>query len=118
PQLDRTNVNRNTADVLRNRLMQSKSLFYIATDNSGQSTWMPWELGFEDGYRGKSAIAPVTDKEKDRFVGNEFVAIYPRVVPFDQFLAIYDVNGDRLGNFEEWRDSVPKRDCGMPKCPL
>jgi hypothetical protein len=119
-QLDRSKVTRETAEVLRKRLMQSKSLFYIVSEKSDQSNWMPWELGFEDGYRGKSAIVPVADKNRGGFVGVEFIALYPKVVPVsDNYLWIDtpDEAGD-LTHFPVWRDSIPDRKCGMPKCPL
>jgi hypothetical protein len=118
PDLNRKDVTRQTADTIRNRLMQSKSLFYVASDNAAQSNWMPWELGFEDGYRAKSAIVPVTDKSRYEFVGVEFVGIYPRVSPAPSMLLVHEPTGELLGSFETWRDSIPKRNCGMPKCPL
>lgn len=119
PQLDRTKVTKDTADVLRNRLIHSKSLFYTATENAAKSTWMPWELGFQDGYRNKSAIVPVTEGGTSQFTGVEFVAIYPRVVPITPTsLAIVEPDLTFINNFEGWRDSLPKRKCGMPKCPL
>lgn len=119
PQLDRTKVSEDTANVLRTRLMQSKTLFYAATDNAAASNWMPWELGFEDGYRGKSAIVPISDSAPNDFKGVEFVAIYPRAVPINStLLAIIQPDTTFIANFQNWRDSLPKRKCGMPKCPL
>ncbi len=79
-QLDRSKVNVETAALLRQRMRQSKSLIYLATDAATISKWMPWELGFFDGYRpGGVAIMPVLDKETDRFVGQEYLSLYPRV---------------------------------------
>jgi hypothetical protein len=43
PQLDRGNVTKTTADILRERMKYSKSLFYVTTDNAEKSKWMPWE---------------------------------------------------------------------------
>jgi TIR domain len=116
PHLDRSNVTAATAEQIRKRLMQSKSVFYIATDNAEGSNWMPWELGFEDGYRGKSAIVPVTNNQS--FKGTEFVAVYPRVQPDPGSLWIYYPDNTLDTTFETWRDRVPERNCGMPKCPL
>ncbi|WP_296555399.1 hypothetical protein [Pigmentiphaga sp.] len=48
-QLDRSKVNADTAALLRQRMRQSKSLIYLATDAATTSKWMPWELGFFDG---------------------------------------------------------------------
>jgi hypothetical protein len=116
PQLNRTNVTAATAEQIRKRLMQSKSVFYIATDNAEGSNWMPWELGFEDGYRGKSAIVPVTD-DRD-FRGTEFVKVYHRAQPDPDSLWMYRPDNSLDTRFETWRDRIPERKCGMPRCPL
>jgi hypothetical protein len=116
PHLDRTNVTASTAEQLRKRLMQSKSVFYIATDNAEGSNWMPWELGFEDGYRGKSAIVPVSNDRN--FKGAEFVSVYSRVQPDSGALWIYKPDNSIDTTFENWRDRIPDRQCGMPRCPM
>jgi hypothetical protein len=80
PQLDRSRVNAETAALLRQRMKQSKSLLYLATDAASTSKWMPWELGFFDGFQpGGVAIFPLLDNETDVFVGQEYLGLYPRV---------------------------------------
>lgn len=77
-QLDRSRVTPETADLLRNRMRACSSLIYIATDNASSSKWMPWELGYFDGYRNNAvAILPVLDDWKTSFVGQEYLGIYP-----------------------------------------
>lgn len=44
PQASRENVTVETAELLRTRMKQSKSLIFLATDNALGSKWMPWEL--------------------------------------------------------------------------
>ena len=79
-QLDRSKVNGETAALLRRRMRQSKSLIYLATDAATTSKWMPWELGFFDGYRsGGVAIMPLLDRETDGFAGQEYLSLYPQV---------------------------------------
>lgn len=79
-QLDRSKVNADTAALLRQRMRQSKSLIYLATDAATTSKWMPWELGFFDGYRPDGvAIMPVLDRETDGFAGQEYLGLYPKV---------------------------------------
>ncbi|TOP41857.1 toll-Interleukin receptor, partial [Vibrio parahaemolyticus] len=48
PQLDRSKVNESTAQLLRERMDASKSLFYVTTENAESSKWMPWECGYFD----------------------------------------------------------------------
>lgn len=78
--LARDKVNKETAQLLRTRLRQSNSLIYIATDNSSNSKWMPWELGFFDGYKPEGvAILPLLDHENQMFTGQEYLSLYPVV---------------------------------------
>ncbi|WP_163082420.1 toll/interleukin-1 receptor domain-containing protein [Acinetobacter baumannii] len=84
--LDRSKVTSKTADTLRVRMRQSKSLLYIATDNSSQSKWMPWELGYFDGYSsGKVAILPILNHQYESFSGQEYLGIYPLVQSFGSY---------------------------------
>lgn len=79
-QLDRSKVDANTAALLRQRMKQSKSLLYLATDSASSSKWMPWELGYFDGLRGgQVAVMPLVDKENDTFTGQEYLGLYPNV---------------------------------------
>ncbi|MCA8830153.1 toll/interleukin-1 receptor domain-containing protein [Hymenobacter pini] len=78
PELDRSKVNKHTASQLRERMKSCKSLFYAFSPNSSNSKWMPWELGFFDGLKGKSAILPVTDNTdySNKFIGSEYLGLY------------------------------------------
>ena len=77
PQLDRRNVTAASAEVIRARMRQCKSLVYVHTANSGGSKWMPWELGYFDGFNGAVAILPVTRNREATFEGQEYLGIYP-----------------------------------------
>lgn len=80
PQLDRSAVTKETAALLRQRMRQSKALIFVATDNTSASKWMPWELGFFDGFKpGNVAIMPVLDNESGAFQGQEYLGLYPIV---------------------------------------
>jgi hypothetical protein len=58
-QLNRDKVTKESAETVRGRIIQSKSLFFATTESAKDSRWMPWELGYMDGKKGKSAILPV-----------------------------------------------------------
>lgn len=78
PQLDRSMVNKENAGLLRRRMRQSKSLVWAATEAASDSKWMPWELGYFDGFRpNQVAILPLVDNASDAFKGQEYVALYP-----------------------------------------
>ncbi|MCA9066901.1 MAG: hypothetical protein KDA96_27730, partial [Planctomycetaceae bacterium] len=59
PQLNRAVVNRVTAETIRRRMTQCRSLFVATSQNTPASQWVPWELGFTDGLTGKAAILPI-----------------------------------------------------------
>lgn len=66
--------------MLRQRMRQSKSLIYLSSENSTSSRWIPWELGFFDGFRPNGeAIMPVLDNPSDTFKGQEYLGFYPLV---------------------------------------
>ncbi|MER9533277.1 toll/interleukin-1 receptor domain-containing protein [Mesorhizobium sp. M0309] len=102
PQLDRSKVTAITAELLRMRMKQSNSLLFLHSNNSPGSRWMPWELGFFDGYRGVIAVLPVAKTENETFVGQEFLGLYPYI---DGSPAVFWVNQgnalrSRLGSLE------------------
>ncbi|MBN8431566.1 toll/interleukin-1 receptor domain-containing protein [Microbulbifer salipaludis] len=80
PQANRESVSAETAELLRARMKQSKSLIFLATDNASGSKWMPWELGYFDGFSGGSvAVLPVLDYASSSFRGQEYLGLYPTV---------------------------------------
>lgn len=80
PQMNRSNVTASTAHLLRKRMQSSRSLFYLYSNNSTQSRWMPWELGYFDGSNGAVAIIPVEPEGKDiDFTKEEYLGLYPKV---------------------------------------
>lgn len=86
PQLDRTHVNRATAEVLRKRMRNSNRMIFISSGKSSDSRWMPWEVGFFDAAVGRVAVLPVragppdVEKEGDTaFVQQEYLNLYPTI---------------------------------------
>lgn len=77
--LDRSKVTADTADLLRTRMKQSKSLVYVHSNNSPASKWMPWELGYFDASKGAVAVLPVAKSDSETFSGQEFLGLYPYI---------------------------------------
>lgn len=77
--LSRDSLTKETARVLRQRMLSSKSLFFATTANSSGPKWMPWELGFKDGHNRKAAVLPVAQTTSETFAGQEYLGIYPYV---------------------------------------
>lgn len=79
-QLNRNSVDKDTAAALRGRMKQCRSMMYIATENSSNSKWMPWELGYFDGHKPNLvAILPLLDSQNQSFIGQEYLGLYPVV---------------------------------------
>lgn len=78
--LSRDEVTSDTAKVLQTRMKQSKSLFFATSENSSNSKWMPWELGYFDGIKDKKvAILPINTNNNfvdDTFEGQEYLGLY------------------------------------------
>jgi hypothetical protein len=80
PQLDRSNVTKATAEALRTRMKQSKSLLFATSEASKKSVWMPWELGFMDAFTtSRVAIVPMVEDYDayGGFEGQEYLGVYP-----------------------------------------
>lgn len=79
PDMKRRETNKQTAERIHNRLMNSNSLLYAQSPSAGQSNWMPWELGVVDGHTQKCFIMPVTKDAQQVTPRREYLAIYPYV---------------------------------------
>ena len=78
--LDRNTVSSATAKVLRNRLRSCTSLVYAHSENATNSKWMPWELGYFDGFRpGFVWVLPLVTSYDSEFKGQEYIGVYPTV---------------------------------------
>lgn len=79
PQLDRNNVTKKTASVIRERLKSSKTLLLAISVNASISKWMPWELGYVDGNTNRCAILPVSQSSytPNHYTGTEYLSLYP-----------------------------------------
>lgn len=84
-QTDRSQVGPATAMLLRRRMRSCESLVYAFTVNSQNSKWMPWELGYFDGFKpNRVALIPIAVSEGDKsFQGQEYLSIYPVLEKLD-----------------------------------
>ncbi|MDR7371761.1 toll/interleukin-1 receptor domain-containing protein [Flavobacterium aquidurense] len=77
PNLDRNNVTKETAEIIKNRMKNSKSLLLAISTNAAMSKWMPWELGFVDGKTDRCAIVPISRDNLTSFNRVEYLKLYP-----------------------------------------
>lgn len=79
PKLDRSKVTLATAAILRERMRNSRCLFYSVTPLAKDSAWMKWELGWKDSHNNRTAILPIETEESDHWSGQQFLGLYPYV---------------------------------------
>jgi hypothetical protein len=98
--LDRSKVTVATAAILRARMRACNSLIYVHSSNSPDSAWMPWELGYFDGFKPSQVwILPLVSESDAEFKGQEYLGLYPTVdklsgLPGRQNLGFSDVGDD------------------------
>lgn len=106
PALDLDHVTPKTAEVLRKRMSQCKSLIYAFSVNASNSKWMPWELGYFDALRNsRVAVLPIRNDAYKAFIGSEFIGLYFQVKVADTRggqKAIWVHNGDDYVNYMYW----------------
>lgn len=71
-----------TAALLKRRIAQARRFVLLASPNSKQSRWVPWELGIADGEKGLSSIAlfPAADDPNDQsWASWEYLGLYRRI---------------------------------------
>lgn len=76
-------TNKETAAGLKSRIHQSKKFVLLASENSKDSRWVPWELGIADGYKGLSRVAvlpAVESQHKAAWADWEYLGLYDRIV--------------------------------------
>jgi hypothetical protein len=76
-------TNEQTAAGLKDRITQCRKFVLLATDNSKDSRWVPWELGIADGKKAFAniAILPESNSTNDDDWGNwEYIGLYRKIV--------------------------------------
>lgn len=106
PQLDRNNVTRESAELIRERMFHCRSLLYAISVAARMSRWMPWELGCVDGHTlHKCAILPISKVDTSSFVREEYLKLYPVVkrVDYSSSLFVTDSDDNNYGeNIKNW----------------
>lgn len=72
-----------TATGLKKRIQQSRKFVLLASHNSKDSRWVPWELGIADQARGPSRVAvlPAVESQNDiSWSSWEYLGLYDRIV--------------------------------------
>lgn len=95
-------VSGETARKLKERIQQQKKFLVLVTENSKDSRWVPWELGYADPTKGMDHIASFPVSESMDFAHNEYLKIYPKL----QFVAnswwVWQEDPQKLTQLAQW----------------
>lgn len=108
PQLNRANVTKDTAAVLRQRMNCCRCLLYATSDAARKSVWMPWELGFMDAKtNSRIAVAPIVDDSAadKEFKGQEYLGLYPYLDKTGTSLYVHSSAASYVG-FKRWLEGA------------
>jgi hypothetical protein len=105
PHLDRDNVTKESAELIRTRLKNSKSLLLAVSTNANLSKWMPWELGYVDGHTNNCALVPIETNNMTvtSFNRREYLLLYPYVKRNGDFSTLYVAESNNTySTFQDW----------------
>jgi hypothetical protein len=85
PDLDPAEVSSETAERLRVRLRHCKSLVVAYTPRVHESRWVPWELGYADGYGLRVAVLPVENVDDEAAAAQAMIDVCDR----QEFMGLY-----------------------------
>lgn len=94
--LKREWCNASTAEIIKERIKQSRVFVLYFSEKTLESQWCPWELGYADALGKKICIY---QKNNDMAYIPEFYSAYPRLLLDSQ--AIIKVNGENIP-LDEW----------------
>jgi nucleoside 2-deoxyribosyltransferase len=81
PMMKHDEVDEATANTLRERMRRCNAMVYVVTHNAPDSKWMPWELGFFDGVRGKVSVYPVDEAAAAAAKSQEYLKLFKNLTP-------------------------------------
>lgn len=100
PDMKRSETDKQTAERIHTRLMNSNSLLYAQSPSAGHSNWMPWELGVVDGHTDKCFVLPVTKDTQKVSPQREYLTLYPYVaLDFDSRMKIFREDGIAVADY-------------------
>ncbi|ARS53528.1 toll/interleukin-1 receptor domain-containing protein [Kushneria konosiri] len=69
--------NKETANKIKTKIKITDWFLFLATSNSTQSRWCPWEIGFADSAKSYEKILIVpTEDDSGTWYGNEYLQLY------------------------------------------
>ncbi|MCB1044429.1 MAG: toll/interleukin-1 receptor domain-containing protein [Acidobacteria bacterium] len=95
-------VSGETAKKIKGKIREQKKFLVMVTENSKDSRWVPWELGFADPVKGMDHIATFPIAEKSDFTQNEYMKIYPKIYYVGEKWYIWRDDPMKFTRLAEW----------------
>lgn len=113
PELNRANVSPETASELRNAMDRCRSLVYAYSENSSESKWMQWELGYSDAKHGRIAILQMPESPRPVSARKTlaFLGLYPYIDIEDtkggarHLWVNHPLDSNRYSNIMDWQQT-------------
>lgn len=69
-----------TAECIKSKIKSLDLFIFLATPNSTESNWCPWEIGYADAAKYNNNIIIIVTKDKSgKFYGNEYLRLYRQI---------------------------------------
>lgn len=72
-------ITKDRANMTIEKMKNCSSFLFAFTENSAESKWMAWELGYFEGYSGRAAILPILNEKQNFYTGDGYFGIYPYI---------------------------------------
>ena len=95
-------VSGETAKLIKTRIKQHKKFLLMVTENSKDSRWVPWELGYADPVKGMDHIASFPVVDHYDFAQNEYMKIYPKIQYVNRIWWVWLDDPTKLVQLEMW----------------
>jgi hypothetical protein len=71
--------NKETAVKIKSRIGELDWFLFLATPNSTQSRWCPWEIGYADSKKPHDRILVIPTTDAGKWYGNEYLQLYRKI---------------------------------------
>lgn len=99
-----------TADIIKSKIRESFQVWVLATKNALESLWVPWEIGYTDGYKSDKIVILPFSVNNEEYKGNEYLKLYKSIQNIAGILKYYnpvkELNGkyiyDEIGDVKKY----------------
>lgn len=95
-------VSGETAKKIKGKIREQRKFLVMVTENSKDSRWVPWELGFADPVKGMDHIATFPIADKSDFTQNEYMKIYPKIYFVTDTWYIWQDDPIKITKLTDW----------------